>query len=328
MKLLSIAVGVFLTGLVGTGAVASPALVSPVQYQNRAAFRLSDGITEAIVVPSLGRVMRYGFVGGRNWLWNSTAKDGDPGSFSGWHNWGGEKTWLAPQSEWPVWHSPGWPPDPAIDGTPYTAVLLPGGRLRTTGNVSSGTGCRIVRDYSFDPDGSFAVAQMVEKITGPPLHVSIWSVTQVDPPATILLSLNPDSPYRDNWFTFAGQPVATVFPARPQAMLLEIRPSSHGNYKVGADSPVAVIVAVQDGIALRLRAAKPSGDYPDGAGSHGFPTEVYDSGTTQSHYVELELLSPFRIYVPGSRFTTTVHWSLHKLTAGDPDAAARLLTAP
>ena len=44
---------------------------SPVKYLGFAAYRLSDGRSEAVVVPRLGRVMRYAMVGGENLLWNS-----------------------------------------------------------------------------------------------------------------------------------------------------------------------------------------------------------------------------------------------------------------
>jgi len=58
-------------------------------YDGRTAFRLSDGRTEAVVVPEIGRVMRYGFVGGSNWLWNSSQKSYGKNE---WKNWGGDKT--------------------------------------------------------------------------------------------------------------------------------------------------------------------------------------------------------------------------------------------
>lgn len=48
------------------------ATVEKTTYNGLEAYRLSDEKTEAVIVPSLsGRVMRYGAVGGANWLWNA-----------------------------------------------------------------------------------------------------------------------------------------------------------------------------------------------------------------------------------------------------------------
>jgi hypothetical protein len=52
-------------------APASVSTITRTVYEGRAAFRLSDGRTEAIVVPQIWRVMRYAFVGGANFLGNS-----------------------------------------------------------------------------------------------------------------------------------------------------------------------------------------------------------------------------------------------------------------
>src|SRR4051812_45720093 len=45
--------------------------ISRATYRGSEAIRLTDGRTEAIIVPSIGRLMRYGLVGGENWLWNA-----------------------------------------------------------------------------------------------------------------------------------------------------------------------------------------------------------------------------------------------------------------
>src|SRR4029078_7662808 len=89
------------------------------------AYRISDGRTYAVVVPALGRVMRYALVGGANQLWNAAPdRRFKPGE---WQNWGGDKIWPAPQSQWPGLSGQSWPPHPTFDQTPHTAEVLPAG---------------------------------------------------------------------------------------------------------------------------------------------------------------------------------------------------------
>jgi hypothetical protein len=91
------------------------AQVTQVTYGERKAYRMSDGRSEAIIVPEIGRVMSYGFVGGPNLLWNNPQKQFKAEE---WHNYGGDKTWPAPQSLWPTNVGRGWPPVAEWDGAP------------------------------------------------------------------------------------------------------------------------------------------------------------------------------------------------------------------
>src|SRR5918997_5523706 len=139
----------------------------PTRYNGWAAFRISDGRTEAIVVPALsGRVMRYGRVGGPNVLWNSRRGDWKPDE---WRNWGGDKAWPAPQSAWPLYSPRGaWPPHPTFDGLPHRTQTPPqGALLRTAGPLMAGLGVRATRDYRFDAaTGELAIETTLRKAAG------------------------------------------------------------------------------------------------------------------------------------------------------------------
>ena len=78
-------------------AIAEP-VAEPATWRELPAFRLTDGRSEAIVVPSLGgRVVHFGLTGGINWLWT-----GEPGTEKKMPAlaWGGDKTYLGPHSLW------------------------------------------------------------------------------------------------------------------------------------------------------------------------------------------------------------------------------------
>ncbi|HEX8237629.1 MAG TPA: hypothetical protein VF600_16850 [Abditibacteriaceae bacterium] len=301
-----------------------PTQLTQVTYQGRKAFRLSDGRSEAIIVPEIGRVMSYGFVGGPNLLWNAAPQSLD---YGGWKNYGGDKTWPAPQSDWPVKVGRAWPPLAEWDGDPQGAETLVGGRLRTTSSVAKRLGARVVREYSFGADGDLVVAQTVEKLRGAPMMLSIWSVAQLNAPQAVFLPLNAQSAYKDNfhWISKGNMPgVAT--PLSPT--LLQVRPTLvapfSSGYKIGVDAPVSAIAAMFNTTAFVIRSTRPEGAYPDGAEAAGFPVELYDSGDSDQarHYVELEILSPLRLFNAGISWTHTTRWSLHPLPSADANSLA------
>src|SRR5467141_1441152 len=65
---------------------------------------VSNGRVEAVIVPAIGRVMQFRFAGEEDGpFWENRAMEGKaPDSESKeWSNFGGDKTWPAPQSDWP-----------------------------------------------------------------------------------------------------------------------------------------------------------------------------------------------------------------------------------
>jgi hypothetical protein len=334
--------GVLLLGLWATSSTPAPAprsSITPTTYNDRAAYRLTDGRAEAVVVPALGRVMRYGMVGEPNALWNAaTGRRFRPEE---WQNWGGDKVWPAPQSQWPGLSGQGWPPHPTFDGLPHQAEVLPGDagkppRLRTTGPVTEGFGARILREYFFDPaTADLVIEQTLKKETGVPVLMAIWSVTQIPPPDAAFVPLNPESTYKNNFHWFAGKPPpgAATTPLSPS--LLQFKPT-RGMYKLGADTPVPAAAAVREGVAFLLRSPRQEGQYPEGALGSGFPLTVWNQGEQEpaARYVELEMMSPLRALKPGEQMSSTMRWSLHRLPSSDVDrpdlhrAVEALLRAP
>ncbi|RYX81774.1 DUF4380 domain-containing protein [bacterium] len=288
-------------------------VISTTTYFGRPAYRLTNGKDEAVIVPALGRVMRYGKVGGPNLLWNSPTFSGLDW---GWKNYGGDKTWLAPQSYWGVMSDKGWPPDSAIDGAPHEAEVVTGGKLKMVSGTSKTSGIRVERIMGFNDAGEFEIQQSAIKTAGSPLRVGLWSVSQSVPAQAVFVPTSPDSPYANGFFRFEtkGKKQSAVV----EDGLLRLEPKSEGEgQKFGIDSPVAAIASVSDGVAWVQKSAKPDGQYPDGVEKHGFPVEVYINGTPKAYYVELEMLGPLVNMVKGQKMTHTVRWSLHDLPSRD-----------
>ena len=290
------------------------------KFDGRTAFRLSDTASEAIVVPELGRVMSYGLVGGPNLLYVDPKMQPKTDQ---WANFGGDKMWPAPQSEWGVWQkSGGWPPPHEIDGAPHQYEVLSGGKLKTISAVHPGTGLRAVRVYSFNEKGEFVIEQTLEKWRGGAARHSIWSITQIATPDAIFLPTDPNSAYRDNFLFIDAKRKDLSATVAVSPTLLRVLPSNKNSYKIGVDAPRNMIASVKDGVAFVQKAGHPNGDYPDGASGAGFGVELYNN--VAPAYNELELLSPLRVYRAsekdgkmGTSFTYSVRWSLYRLPSAD-----------
>ena len=319
---------------------AHAATVEKTTYNGLEAYRLSDEKTEAVVVPSLsGRVMRFGTVGGANWLWNAPPEKLQG---NGYKNYGGDKTFIGPHPFWSNFTNGLWPPQPTWDGPAHLAQVLPDGKLKTTGNVWSGFGVRVIREFSFNATGEFLVSQTLEKVEGEPRLLAIWPVTQIAPPDAIYLPLNEKSGYLWGFHSFGNLPAtAKVEPVVepsfqigtpvPRPKLLKITPTSGGGYKLGADSPVVSIAAVTNGVAFLQRTEKVKAQYPDGAEGAGLTVEFYNHGEGGAgHYNELELLSPLYTLKMGESKTLVTRWSLHPLPGKDvtPETISQLLRQP
>lgn len=297
--------------------------VEMMMYNGHEAYRLSNGKTEAVIVPSLsGRVMRFGAVGGANWLWNALPEKLQG---NGYKNYGGDKTFVGPHPVWNTFTESLWPPEPTWDGAAHAGQILPDGRVKTIGNVWRGFGVRVIREFSFNPAGEFVVSQTLEKVEGEPRMLAIWPVTQVAPPDAVYLPLNEKSAYLWGFHPYGTLPAtAKVEPVVdmpfhigtpvPRAKLLKITPTPGGGYKLGVDSPVASIAAVKNGVAFVQRTEKLNAQYPEGVEGAGLTVEFYNHAEGGAgHFIEMELLSPLYTLRVGDSKTLVTRWSLHTL---------------
>ena len=292
--------------------------IATLQYGGRRAYKLTDGKTQAVIVPDIGRVMSYGRVGGPNLLWNLA---GSPGK-EGWKNYGGDKTWLAPQSSWKAFHGKNsWPPDEAFDGKPHRAEVLSGGKVRMVSPLSP-TGIRLTRTMYFADNGDFVIEQMARKERGAPVRASIWSVTQTVPGEAVFLPRDERSTY-SNGFAPMGKLTDSQKIEQVTPKLLRVATFNRGGgSKIGVDAPVSSIASVRDGVAFVQKSPKPRGVYPDAEGGAGFPVELYVSGEAANFYLEMELLGPLKNFSVGGKSTHTMRWSLHDLPSKNVDSPA------
>ena len=124
-------------------ALAAPVMaqvtVEEIEYEGWAnSIEIANSEVRVVVVPAIGRIMHYGFVGGENILWSDpelhgqVLPDGQPnvdeeGQYV-WTNFGGDKVWPNQQSEFVKINGHSWPPDHAFDGAVHEVELLPARR--------------------------------------------------------------------------------------------------------------------------------------------------------------------------------------------------------
>ena len=130
--------------------------------------RLTNGVVEAIVVPTIGRITSFRLIGhpetdpifnNKDWA-GKTVADADPTT---WATFGGDKLWPSPQSDWPRHNVRGWPPDQAFDGDPENAQTLSDG-VRLTTPDSTAFAARAIRTITMKPgEARLYVAQTLIK---------------------------------------------------------------------------------------------------------------------------------------------------------------------
>ena len=293
-------------------ALESHVTVTKILWREIDAFKLSDGRCDAIVVPKLGgRIVSFGLTGGFNFIYAGEpgAEKREPTLY-----WGGDKTYIGPHTLWKLTQPRSWPP-PAPDAQEHTAEILDGGRLRTVSPPwESYDGARVTREYGFTENGDFVVTHSVAPVRSSRMIGAVWAIAQTAPTDAVFVSLNPISPYKDNfyWFDFA-KPKDKKGAMVLSPSLLQIKPKTGEGFKLGAHPSRPALMSVKDETAFVLAADPQKGEYPEGADGAGLSVEVYHhSEAAPNEYIELEFLSPLRSLNHGATLTT--RWSIQTIS--------------
>lgn len=303
-----------LVGCLGAGALAGgsaaekgPVRVSRLEYHGwPGAYRLSNGTVDLVFVPQIGRIMRYGYAGEKNFLWENPALAGKSvapeAELKEWVNFGGDKLWPAPQERW------GWPPDPYLDRGEHAVEVLDGRRLRVTGPRSPRSGLSFSREISLARTGTEVTLRNTLVNTGSQAaRWSVWEVAQVDSPDEACLPLHRSGRFPEGFFIFKNSPpVAETLRVTRDRVCLQRHLGRGG--KIGGDSPEGWAAARAGQLRMTVSARYERGkEYPDG----GCAQEIW-SNPAPLPYMELELLSPLQDLTPGKRCTFTTRWRLDR----------------
>lgn len=304
------ALGVLALAAVATASQAA-VNVTMVDYQGwKNVYRLENGTVELIVVPQIGRIMHYGYIGGPNMLWVNPALHGKIGNKTPnneWVNFGGDKVWPSPQSKW---NANGWPPDTNLDGSRHRVRMLPNHHLILLSLASQKFGLRFQREIALDETGTgVSITNTMHNTSQGPINWGIWEVTQVDDPDVIKLPLHKGGHFSSGYYTFKD--------ADPQPGMLtvtdtevQLKRNTAKACKIGNDAPEGWIRAEKAGITFEVSAEyDASKTYPD----DGCGQEIY-TNPDPLKYIEMELLSPMpdKPLPSGEKANFTTHWKLSR----------------
>ena len=264
-------------------------------------------------------------------LFSAEENQGD-GSLAAWKNYGGDKTWPAPQG-WDndqQWHGP---PDPVLDSGRYTLDLLQSDGdtavLRMISPADPVTGVQIARQFELQRGSSqVAVSLTFTNVKESPIRWSIWDVIQLraerevdgrmqhDPSCTVTAPLHQQSRFAKGYSVMFGEEDNPQWSVDHDKDLFVARYQWEIG-KVALDSPGGWIAFSQgsDGYAFVERFdVEPEADYPDdgatiecwtvGAGQ----VANLDYSATSIYLMEAEVLGPLRTIQPGEATSMSLAW--------------------
>jgi Domain of unknown function (DUF4380) len=230
------------------------------------------------------------------------------GTLASWRNWGGDKTWPAPQG-WSTdaeWHGP---PDPVLDGGAYEASEEDGA-VAMRSATDPRTGLRIVRRVRLDADAAKVTLDLAfENVAARRVRWAIWNVTQV-PGGGEGVFVGVDDPAVVVLFAATGTPGH----ARAAPGVLHV-PTQDVVGKLGFPGAVGWLAQARGGIVLTQRwPVSEDADYPDRGSraevwlQHPVERPLEDLGGLRpsDRVVELEALGPLVDLAPGEQSTLEV----------------------
>ncbi|MFZ4508275.1 MAG: DUF4380 domain-containing protein [Fimbriimonas sp.] len=264
--------------------------------------RLSDGVVDAIVVPQIGRIMRFGYVGKPNLIWvNPNLKGTLPTSSPDWPNFGGDKLWNAPQAVW------GWPPDASFESSPHD-VVVHGNQISLKSPVSKKYGIRFEREITLQGSKLRIKNTLVNAGTAP-VEWAIWQVTQINIPDRVELELSGKKDPNGKLWSFydpADFPGWVTETTRNGKPLLIAKRHPTQAYKLGTDFGNGTIQAWFGTARLTVHIdADQGGMYPD----KNRPRQVY-SNPGENLYMELELNGMIKKIAAGAKIEVSTTLSL------------------
>ncbi|NBX33914.1 hypothetical protein EBR16_00860 [bacterium] len=274
-----------------------------------------DGI-EAVVIPSIGRIMDIRRPGEKEGvLWQNPALHGEavrPEAES-WTNFGGDKTWPAPESRWMKNAAGKWMPPKVFDQSRLTARLTAEGLLLES-PIDALSGVRFTRLIRPAGHHTLAVTTTYAKVQGDPIEIAVWVVTQLAEPRVVATTANPQ-----------GNPVNLGF-GKVKGVEIEKGVVFWKRYpdvcaKLGTTGPALAWVGDRQTLLITSVPGVPTGVFA----GEGNRAEIYVNPDPLP-YVELETLGHLRTLRVGESTACTNFYRLDDARADEaPKAAARRL---
>ena len=290
--------------------------VSECNYRGwKKSYRISNGQVEVIIAPEVGRVMQFHYTGEREIFWENPAMYGKApdSNASDWENFGGDKTWPAPQSSWKKMTGRSWPPPTTFDSVPLQASTN-GNTVELTSRVDPTYGVKFRRVIELDAlKPQMKITTIYEKVTGKPVTIGIGGITQLRDPERVFIVLPTKSRFA-NGYTLQQFEVPEEL--KVSGRLLSLKRGREA--QIGSDGEM--LIWMDDAFALRIRSQRVPGAKYDGDAN----STVYTSPDPLK-YVELEPFGPLRTLKAGDRIESEVTYTLSRRKRKDAQAEAEIL---
>jgi hypothetical protein len=288
------------------------------------AITVNNGLVEAVIVPTIGRVMQFRFAGDtNNAFWENPSFFGQ-NPFPRFKDFGGDKAWPAPQNSW----RPNWPPSDF--DTMTNAASITNGVVTMVRATDTRFGIRSTRIIELLPNQPvMKIRTIFERVAAPAQaslldsNIAVWVDCQAGVSKESRCYIPVPSPsIFTNGYTLTGDAFfgPTLPPSYVQTNgLISLGPDTAGSHKVGFDSGTLVLVGTN--LTLRLEAPRvPGVPYTSGGCSAEVYTAKYEAA---SPFFELELLSPAPPLAVGQTREFVTTYSLFHRTEPTPDAEAQ-----
>ena len=284
---------------------------------------IQNGIVEAVIVPSIARVMQFRLLGDTvGAFWENRALDGrlhpsvaHQSLGDQWLNFGGDKCWPAPQASWTQQQGRYWPPPVAFDSQPMEATTAEGSAVLSS-SIDPAFGIQIVRHVELVPGRPvMRIRSEFRKLAGSPVKVGVWTITEMQEPERVLILLPEQSKLANGYVRLMG--------AEPADLKIEEGVLSFVRHplelvKIGTDG--ASMIWVGKTCVVRIDAEQGPGEYPDG----GCVTQAY-TNPDPLRYVELETIGPLQTMSVGDLIQRTAVYTVWLRSI--PDSKAEVIKA-
>ena len=305
--------------------------IAHINFHGWDAIILRNQVAEIMIVPAIGRVMSFGFINengasgaAQNVLWNNPAVGSEQKSdVEGWTNYGGDKVWPAPQSDWPKNAGNPWPPPKAFDAMPYTASVEDD-QVQLLSSISPIYGIRVRRTIALDPQGPVMTTKTTyEKVQGAPVSVAVWSVTQVVAPERAFILLPSESAFQHGY--------VNMLPAQPKDLktdgrLLSLERDPKKSTMIGSDGDTLLSVGQNSDLLIENKTpVLPGGkaEWP----TQGLHSKIFTNSGDALKYMELEIFTPLSLLKVGDSTSMESTYTLLPRTEHDPTREAKKVFA-
>ncbi len=293
--------------------------ISRTEYHGwKDAIVMNNGKVEAVIVPSIGRVMQFRLIGEEGVFWENSEVAGKAVNLKSndWTNFGGDKPWPSPQAEWPKITPRAWPPPLGFDSSPWEAKEINSKTIQLISPVDPHFGIRVTRDIYLDVTKAavMKIKTTFEKVSGNAVKAGVWVITQVNEAEAVFVPVPKNSPYKEG-YNLQSKELPESFSVKDG--LIELKRDPKKSSKIGNDAGTLLWMNAKH--VLRVDSSRvANAEYPD----NGSSAEVY-TNPDPAKYIELEMLGPLKEMKIGDRIERENTYTLLRRRNKDATKEAR-----